>query len=310
MCKYCSAAAVAMLLGAITVRAQLPPAAKGPSKLSVAGRFAIELTAPRAAHIFVQGVAGGQAVSEVVSEGVTPGGIGKKQVGGVAFTPITVRGNAAELLTAFQAALDKPAIAFDGSILTMNFDFKTLEEMSFTSARVTQIVLSALDASSKEATTLELTLAPEQVRVRRGGGPQFAPDRSEVEKGGSLGFHLQMPGLDDAMSHVMRVDAVRMMQGAAGKWQNGNIVLTIPLAHAEELIRWRQQLLAGRSTALDKTLDVHLFAGAKELLLLHASGVSLVSMREVNAPSSERVVQAELIVQHWEAGQASSTALR
>ena len=328
MCKGWSAtAALTVLLGAVTVGPPgVPLQAQAPSRSYTAGRYGVELTAPRAAHFFVQSVAGGEPVSDVVSASVSAGSIVKKQVGNVRFAPITLRGSAPELLTAFQSALGQSPAWFDGSIVTMDFNDKVLEQTTFVRAAITQIVLSALDASSKEATTVELTLVPELVRRELRTSGQSFSYKSQAEKAEQLGFRLVMPGLDDAMSHVMRVESVRMMrraiagvggvsaeyaQRAPGGWEYGNIVLTIPLAHAGELAQWRQQLLAGRSSAVDKTLDLQLLTASREpLLALHASGVSLVSVREVKSASCQSCVQAELVVQHWDVGQASSTALR
>lgn len=321
MFTYSNAAVAAtMLLGAITAGAQLTPS----SRSYTPGRYGMELTAPTSTQLYIQSVAGGEMASDVVVADVGPDNIAKKHLPNVKFTPITVRGTAPELLTAFRAALDQPALAFDGRLVSLDFNYKVQAQQSFTRAQISQIVLSALDASSKEPATAEITLAPEQVRYSTGGDASFGSGTmTKLAKAPvAVGFQLQMPGLDDAMSHVTRVESIRMMQtlmpssieyarSAPGRWQNGNIVLTLPLAHAAELSKWRQQLLTGQSATLDKTLDLHLFAGTNQLLVLHASGVSLVSMREVKAASNDQsLVQAELIVQHWDVVPASTTVLR
>jgi len=326
MSKGWNATALTVLLGAVAVSPQLPLSAQATARSYTASRFGIELTAPQAAHLFAQSVTGGELASDVGKGTVAPGSIVKKQEIGVRFSPITLRGNALELLSAFQTAFDQRPVWFDGRIVTVDFNDKVLDQTTFLRAGITQIVLSALDASSRDAPTVELTLTPEQVRRSTDANGQSFPYTSKVQKAGPVLFELRMPGLDDAMKHVMRVESIRLLQRAPasvggvsaeyaqrapGGLETGNIVLTIPAAHAGELTQWRQQILAGRSSSLDKTLDLQLLTASKGLLLvLHASGVSLVNMREVSSPSSESRVQAELSVQHWNVGQGSTTALQ
>ena len=326
MSKGWKATALTVLLGAVTVSPQLPLSAQATARSYTAARFGVELTAPQTAHLFVQSVAGGEPASAVVKGTVAAGSIAKKQEIGERFSPITLRGNAVELLSAFQPAFDQRPVSFDGRILTVDFNDKVLEQTTFVRAEITQLVLSALDASSRDAPTVELTLTPEQVRRSTGANGQSFPYTSKIQKAGPILFELRMPGLDEAMKYVMRVEAIRLLQrgpaavgGMSAEYaqrarlgsEGGNIVLTIPAAHAGELMQWRKQLVAGSNSSLDKTLDLQLLTPSKGLLLvLHASGVSLVNIRDVSSPSSESRVQAELSVQHWNVGQVSTTALQ
>jgi hypothetical protein len=318
-------AAVTLLVAGVAA-AQTPPPPTTPDKqLYVAGKFALEITSPSTAQVWVQSVEGGHAVSDVVLEKVGTDQIQRKHLAGVKYTPITIRSRDPELLRPFVAALDQPGLTFDGRILSVNFNESAVSELSFSRGVVTQIVLSAFDGASKDPGKVEITISPEETRttpVRDGKFSGLAGKTSE--KLAPLGIQLSMAGLDAALSHVTRVETITMMHtgmGAGvgeyaralpGKWESGNIVLNVPVAYAKDLYEWQKEVQLGRADAVQKTLDLHLLAGGKEMLVLHANGVALVSLRGdeiVPANASEHVVKAELSVKGYQVSSAG-TALR
>ena len=183
--------------------------AAGPRSYS-AGRFALVLDGNHAG--FVSGVAGGFASGNVVEEPESPEYFVKKHLEDPPqFGDITIEcGNG--MSAAFYAWL-KDSLGGNlsqrknGAIVALDFQSNMIRQLNFSNAQITRITFPRLDAGSKEAGKLTVTLTPSATYLVKTGGTYGTPPAS---KGGqqwlASNFRLTIPGLD--ASKVSTIEAI------------------------------------------------------------------------------------------------------
>ena len=139
-----------------------------------AGRPALELDGVHAG--FLSSSAGGDAVGEVVSEKPGPDRVIRKHLAAVRYTDIVLQCGPGMSSTFFDwlgltTALKQERR--DGAVVATDLDGKERSRLEFARALVRSIALPALDAASKDAANLTVTLAPEQTRRRAGTGARI-----------------------------------------------------------------------------------------------------------------------------------------
>ena len=185
---------------------QLPPAGAPPTTTSssqaataarsyAAGKFGLALEGVNVGNL--KAVAGGAAAAEVVVEQVGPDNVAKKHVAGVRYEPLSfdVGLDSKQIMDWIGSSWKNSSVRKDGSIMAADFDYTVRSERQFSQAVITGTTIPALDASSKDAGYLTVTIGPEAVREIAGSGKL-----SIAAKGGAKwvlsNFRFEMGDLD------------------------------------------------------------------------------------------------------------------
>jgi hypothetical protein len=275
--------------------------------------FALELKAPRALTAWLESVRGGTFSSTVVSEPLEPGRIDHQHLGQPGITPIVLRSELTELAPLLAIALGPDPSTLDGDILIMDFNHRAARELSFMNARLTEIGFGPFDARSPAPCTSQVTLAAEAVRWPAGPWPSPNARLERVPRCSSADFEVSIPGLEEAMKSVTRIDSIRLerpvaealsrVPRASSGWRCRNIRLTLLPAHTAALEQWRRELVTKGASESDRTLELHLRSGGRDVLVLRARGVELVALQderlEAGSATDARMI-ADFSVRQWE----------
>ncbi len=158
----------------------------------------------------LKSVSGGNIVADVVAERAGAG----KRLGRVRYEPFVLETGPAMAPEFWKVLQNGPGPApLDGAVVLVDFNQKVLKRLEFVNARVTEIALPALDASSKDMASLLVTLVPDMVRALPGSGnaPAFTISKARPMLAGN--FRLSIDGLDTA--RVNKIDALVLKQVAA-----------------------------------------------------------------------------------------------
>jgi hypothetical protein len=163
-----------------------------------AGRSALELDGVHAG--FLASSSGGDAVGEVVSEKLAADGVIRKHVAAVRYTDIVLQCGPGMSRTFFDwlaLTTSRKHQPRDGAVLGSDLDGKERSRLAFTQALVTSIAFPALDAASKDAAKLTVSLAPEQTHRTAGSGAPIKADAGAVQKKWlPANFRLAIDGLE------------------------------------------------------------------------------------------------------------------
>jgi hypothetical protein len=163
-----------------------------------AGRPALELDGVHAG--FLSSAAGGDAVGEVVSEQLGADGVIRKHLAGIRYTDVVLQcgpGMGGAFFDWLSLTTSQKHQRRDGAVLETDFDGKERSRLAFTQALVTSIGFPALDAGSKDAAKLTVSLAPEQTHRTAGSGAPIEPETVAVQKTWlSANFRLAIDGLE------------------------------------------------------------------------------------------------------------------
>jgi phage tail-like protein len=265
----------------------------------------------------MQSVEGGYAKADIAAMNVGADEIPLKHVTNVKFEPIIVHGDVSSLDDFAKRALDKPT-PFNGRVIAMGIDRKAISSLEFFNAIPTKVVISDLDASSKEACYIEVTLAPERTRRVEGGAGEGIV-ASKLQRCLRSNFTVKIPGI--TTNGVFKVEGLAMTREIAPdnlgvqrevtkhptKTSVSNVVLTVSEATARDFWNWYDSfLLKGEnSQEKEKTIEIQLMGPdmKSSTLTLQGSGVGMVAMRPLSG-SGENVarVEVELYVDKWAIG--------
>ena len=145
----------------------------------------------------LQSVQGGVAVGEVVVERAGPDNMAKKHLAGIKYEDLSFDvGLDSRPVLDWIAASWKKVTRKNGSVQLADYSGTVRGERQFTSALITGTTFPAMDASSKDAGNLTLTLAPEFVRETAGSG-RLTPEPGRSQKSWRpANFRLEMDNLD------------------------------------------------------------------------------------------------------------------
>jgi hypothetical protein len=239
----------------------------------------------------------------------------------VRFEPITLRSDVSSLTDLAKKVLDKPT-PVSGRVTTMGTTGKGIASLEFFNAIPTKVAISDLDASSKEACSIEITLAPERTR-RVEGGSGDSRILGKQERCMRSNFTVKIPGV--VTNGVMKVENLAVTREVAAdnlgsqrietknptKSVIPNVILTVSEATAKDFWAWYDSFLIKGDNAQDKekTIEVQLMGPdmKSSVLTLQGSGVGMVSMRSSTTSGSESAarVEVELYVTKWAIGGAA-----
>ena len=163
----------------------------------------------------VKNVSGGGAVAEVISE-AGPDYFTRKNLGAVRYEDIHFDvGLSADkalwewVAKSWEAKYERK----DGSIAVCNYNMEVQSQREFHHALLTETTFPALDAASKDAGYVKLTLSPEAVTVQKGSGKLSANYAKASNVFMPRNFRLQIDGLD--CTKVSRIDSFTVKQTVA-----------------------------------------------------------------------------------------------
>jgi hypothetical protein len=261
-----------------------------------------------------QAVEGGYAKADVAALSVSAEDYPLKHVTNVRFEPITMRGDVSSLADLAKKAIDK-ATPLNGRLITMSMTGKGIASLEFFDAIPTRVAVADLDASSKEACSIEITLTPERTR-RVEGGSGGAQMMNKQEKCLRSGFTVKIPGV--VTTGVTKVENLALTREVTAdnlgsqrietknptKPSIPNVVLTVSDATAKDFWSWYDNFLIKGDNGQDKerTIDVQLMSPDLKsvFLTLQGTGVGMVAMRPM-AGSGDSIakVEVELYVTKW-----------
>jgi hypothetical protein len=262
----------------------------------------------------MQSVEGGYAKADVAALSVATEEYPLKHVSNVRFEPITVRGDVNSLADLAKKAFEKPS-AVSGRLMTMGMNGKSIASLEFFNAIPTRVAIADLDASSKDACSIEITLAPERTR-RVEGGSGGAQMMGKQERCTRSSFTVKIPGV--VTTGVMKVENLALTREVTAenlgsqriemknptKPSIPNVVLTVSEATAKDFWSWYENFLIKGDNGQDKerTIDVQLMSPDQRsvILTLQGTGVGMVAMRPLTGSGDNLAkVEVELYVTKW-----------
>jgi hypothetical protein len=159
---------------------------------------------------------GGEARGTVAKDAAV-NGLVRKHISNIFYSDMTVTVGAG-LSNAFyvwiQGMFNRAYTLRNGSLLSADAQGNPRGEIDFYSALITKVVFPALDSLHRAPAAIAVTFSPEQIRTlqpsiitRFGGAKQKAWQCSN--------FRLQIAGLEEASTHVTKVDAFTVKQPIA-----------------------------------------------------------------------------------------------
>jgi hypothetical protein len=160
---------------------------------------------------FVHSFEGGSATGEVVVEKIGPDHIAHKHLAGVSYEDITVTvgpGMGKDLYEYIKAAFGFVHIRKDIAFKRIDLNQNVTWQMDVFHTLVTGVGFAELNASSKDAGALTLTLSPEYTRVKAGSGKLSQSLGTKTKQWITSNFRLTIPGLD--CTRVTRIGALSL----------------------------------------------------------------------------------------------------
>jgi len=180
------------------------------------------------------------------------------------------------------------------------------------------VAFPALDAASKEAAVVQVTITPELILRRKASGEvKTGLDvKSREKRAQSSNFRVQLSGLD--AKHVTKMDSFslrrkaaeravgerRDLEVAAGGLEVSNLKLFLPESQAQPWQDWLEEFVVKGQNAenKEKTLRLELLAPDlhNTVLALEATGVGICGLRGEAAEGAGdrvRLLSAELYVE-------------
>ena len=251
------------------------------------------------------GVQGGGAYAEVITEAAGPEPYGRKHLGPPQYEEFEMRvdlGMARPVYDWIAAAWRQDAQRKDGAVVAADFNGAVMSRREFTDAMITETVIPAMDASSRDPGYLTVKFAPEQVRTVQGSKEKVAAPSAKSKSTRSWvvsNFRLAIDGLD--ARRVSKIDAITVKQptvlsgvGEAretrkepGKVEFPNLKITLPAADAQSWIAWHEDFVIKGNNGQEKErngkLELLAADGKQVLATVRLYNVGIVSIREATS---------------------------
>jgi hypothetical protein len=263
----------------------------------------------------LRSAAGGSAVGTVVTEGMGPENTVKKHVGAVGYEPLELELD----LSLDRSLYDWIGAAWAGKAQPKSGALSTLDARGagltreFHNALISETIVPALDASSKEPAFITLILAPERVSSVASSGAKVAAGASKGAKSWlASNFKLEIDGLD--CSRVSRVEGLHFQQALTsspgtgrdpgkrgGSIELGNLRVTLSEAGADSWRNWHEDFVVkGNSSDKSERSGRVLLLAANlkdELARIELANLGIVALRPRPSAAGAGQLEAELYVE-------------
>ena len=186
-----------------------------PSSYS-AGRFLLNLDGTL---VSLPSLGGGSIKGEVVTYRTGSGTVPVKRIAGVKYEPFALgigMGMGQPLYDWIKAMIAGSPASKSGSIALANARGKAEAYRNFRNALVEEVAFPALDAASKEAALLAITLSPEEITHAPGDGADLkATVGAKQKKWLCSNFRFRLAGLEDACKRVAKIESFTIKQNVA-----------------------------------------------------------------------------------------------
>ena len=186
-----------------------------------------------------------------------------------------------------------------GALLSVNFDSNVMARREFSNASLVETSIPDLDASSKDAGYVTVTLRPEMVRLSKGAGMVSPSLGGRARPWMVSNFRVEIPGLD--CSKVKKVAGFTVKTDPDRAIVFPNIVLTFPESSADSWIEWHKYFVVDglNGDGSEKNGAIVFLAGdmGTEIGRVALSNIGISSLRFDNpegASNMIRTVTAEL----------------
>lgn len=174
----------------------------------VSGKFALDLEGNPAG--LISSIAGGFASGNVVSEADSPDYFFKKHLEDPpGYSDITIQCGT-NMSPAFyqwiKDTLNGTYPVHSGAVIALDFQNKILRRLNFSNAQITRITFPRLDAASKDAATLTVTLTPATTSAGTKGVTYNPGPSPTAKKWLASNFKLTITGLDT--THITSIEAI------------------------------------------------------------------------------------------------------
>lgn len=151
---------------------------------------------------------GGDISADVIEERVDGSPFVQKHIGPPKYEDLTLQlglGLASPVYDWIAATWTAGFARKNGSVTALDQSMNALSEQQFVNALLTKTTIPALDAASKAAARLAITLSPELTRTAAGGGKASPVGKAQQKSFLASHFRLELDGLD--CSHVTKIDS-------------------------------------------------------------------------------------------------------
>jgi hypothetical protein len=181
-------------------------AASAAQRSYISGNFYLELEGNVSG--FVSGVDGGFAFGNVVEESASPDYFIKKHLEDPpGYADITIEFGAGMTAPVYQWIKDvldgNLSRRRSGAIIAVNFNNQVVRRVDFSNAQITRVRFPGLNAASKDAGVIKLTLTPESTSLSSPGGTYKASSSKSLKKWQTSNFRLAIKGLDTSKVSVV-----------------------------------------------------------------------------------------------------------
>ncbi len=213
---------------------------------------------------FVRSVEGGDATADVVVEMD-----GNKRLGNLRYEPLTMQVDLTLMKALYGGMMNSQRK--NGSITTLDANFKGLSELEFSDALITEITIPKMDGGSKEAGLFSVKMQPETTRLKRSSSaPKVtAPKTSKAKSWLTANFRLAIDGLDG--TRVSKIDALTIKQTVTdnpvgemrdprrepGKLEFPNLRVYVAESQADSWYDWHESfVMQGKNDEKTGTLEL------------------------------------------------------
>lgn len=278
---------------------------------------------------FLRSAEGGNARADVIMERSRDFSFARKHLGAVSYEEITLGIGASMDQGVYdwvKSMLDLKPVRQSGAIVAMDSNYAILSTQEFTNARLTELGLPGLDATSREAASITIKLAPEYTRRTKGDGSTLAGAATGKRdaKWMASNFRLSIAGLESTAVKVSKIDAITVKQKIipiskiavekgeyaqeSGTLEVSSLAFSVAESAASPLYDWHDDFVIKGNNGQDKEKSgvIELLAeDAKPLLTMQLSGLGVFRISSEQPTSSSdavRRVRAEVYCEELRLG--------
>jgi hypothetical protein len=268
-------------------------------------RYFVELDGQSAG--LIMDASGGEPVAVVTEAAPDANGVIKKELGTVGYEPIVLQvstGASQELYDWIASVPARQQKAHDGAIVFADHNNRERARLSWSEGLISEVAFPALDASSKDAVRIAVTIQPRSTTYVRSSGTAQASFSSQHGQKRFLAanFRVSIDELPTFNSRVSKVEPISVRQDieageggpSPGAVHVGNVEVTGSEAFSSDLRAWFDDFVVkgNNGDKNERSMTVELLApNAKETLLtLTLKQVGIYALGDVRHEQGKEAV--------------------